>query len=86
MEYPTINLVATGRSISDCMAGRGLKVADVCEFMGFVNPQAVYKWKRGETLPSVDNLMALSRLLNVSVESLIVMNETEEAEMLPLAS
>lgn len=83
MEYPTIDLKATGRSITDHMQRRGIKVSDVCEFMGFMNPQAVYKWKRGETLPSVDNLMALSMLLNVSVENLIVMNRMEEAKALP---
>ena len=37
-----------------------------------VFPQAIYKWQHGECLPTVDNLLALARLLRVSMEDLLV--------------
>lgn len=33
---------------------------------------AIYKWQRGESLPSVDHLFALSRLLQVSMQEILV--------------
>ena len=42
--------------------------------MGFENPQAVYKWMSGKSLPSLDNLIILSRILNTSIESILVID------------
>ena len=35
-------------------------------------PQAIYKWQRGQSLPSVDNLYALSALLQVPMNEIII--------------
>ncbi|MBR2894502.1 MAG: helix-turn-helix transcriptional regulator, partial [Oscillospiraceae bacterium] len=51
---------------------RGLSVKDIQTFFGFEEPQAIYKWQRGKSLPSVDNLYALSALLDVSMDDIIV--------------
>jgi len=40
--------------------------------MGFVEPQAVYKWQQGKALPSLDNMFALSVLFRVSMEEILV--------------
>ena len=40
--------------------------------MGFASKQAVYHWLNGSNMPSVDNLYALSRYLNVQMENVIV--------------
>ena len=77
--YPVINMKATGRNIEHLRKEQHLRVRDVAEFMGFDATQAVYKWQRGESLPSVDNLLALSRLLGVSMEDLLVADQ----EVLP---
>ena len=45
---------------------------DVAEYMGFESTQAVYKWQRGESLPTVDNLYALSRLLHTPVDDILI--------------
>ena len=42
--------------------------------MGFENPQAVYKWISGKCLPSLDNFLILSRLLNTSIEDILVID------------
>ena len=45
---------------------------DIASFMGFVEPQAVYKWQQGKALPSLDNMFALSILFQVSMEEILV--------------
>ena len=70
--YPTSNVVATGARIKQLRKAKGIKVTELSEYMGFSEPQAVYKWQRGETLPSVDNLFALSRILETSIEDILV--------------
>ena len=58
-EYPVIDLAATGKRIRQLRKERDLRVEDISEYMGFESVQAVYKWQRGESLPTVDNLYAL---------------------------
>ncbi len=70
-DYPTIDMKATGLRIRELRKARNLKVLEVSMYMGFAEPQAVYKWERGESLPSIDNLFALSRLFRVPMDSII---------------
>ena len=62
----------TGTHIKELMIAQDISVQDVQEAMGLASPQAVYRWLRGSNMPSVDNLYALSRYLNVSMEDVIV--------------
>ena len=73
--FPTINLSATGMNIQRLRKSRGLSVKDLQEFFGFEAPQAIYKWQSGASLPSVDNLLALSQILEVPMERILVKNE-----------
>ena len=75
--FPVIDLLATGRSIEQRRKAAGLSVRDVQAYFGFEYPQAVYKWQHGECLPSVDNLLALSKLLQVPMEDLLVYEDRE---------
>ena len=70
--YPVIDLVETGRCIERQRRQAGLTVRDLQAYFGFEYPQAIYKWQHGECLPTVDNLLALARLLRVSMEDLLV--------------
>ena len=63
--YPVIDMCATGTHIKELMTARELSVQDVQDAMGLASPQAVYRWLCGSNLPSVDNLYALSRFLDV---------------------
>lgn len=47
-----------------------LSQADLAEILN-VSRQAISRWEVGTSVPSMDNLSALSRLYNVSVESLM---------------
>ena len=47
-----------------------LSQADLAEILN-VSRQAISRWEVGTSVPSMDNLSALSRLYNVSVDSLM---------------
>ena len=70
--FPVIDPVATGANICRLRKDRGLTVRDLQSYFGFEEPQAIYKWQRGQSLPSVDNLYALSALLQVPMNEIIV--------------
>lgn len=70
--FPTIDLVGTGRRIESLRRARGLSVRELQTYFGFASPQAIYKWQWGESLPSVDNLLALARILRVPMDDLLV--------------
>ena len=72
--FPTINMKETGKRIQSLRQQRGLSVKDVQNYFGFAYPQAIYKWQHGECLPTVDNLFALYRLLQVNMEDLLVID------------
>lgn len=66
--FPVIDMEATGQNIIRLRKARGLSVRDLQSYFGFEEPQAIYKWQRGRSLPTVDNLYALGALLNVPME------------------
>ena len=72
IQFPVIDPVATGANICRLRKDRGLTVRDLQHYFGFEEPQAIYKWQRGQSLPSVDNLYALSALLQVPMNEIII--------------
>ena len=73
--FPVIDLVATGNNIRRLRVERGLSVKDLQRYFGFEEPRAVYKWQKGECLPTVDNLYALGVLLGVPMEAILVQRQ-----------
>ena len=71
-QFPVIDPVATGRNIIRLRKERGMTVRDLQVYFGFEEPQAIYKWQQGRSLPSVDNLYALGALLRVPMEEILV--------------
>ena len=69
---PGIDLKATGLNIYRLREERGYSVTDLQEYFGFSAPQAIYKWQNGQSLPTVDNLLGLSELLETPVEKILV--------------
>lgn len=79
MAYPTINMAATGKHIADLRKERGISVRDLQKFFGFDSPQAIYKWQWGVSLPSLDNLYALSIVLSVPMQDILVGDDQDVA-------
>ena len=73
--FPTIDLILTGKRIEETRRSRGLSVRDIQNYFGFEYPQAIYKWQHGESLPTVDNLVALCYLFQVRIEDLLVIKD-----------
>ena len=85
MEYPVLDAKATGARIKELRKAHHLTVEEIARYMGFESVQAVYKWQRGDSLPTVDNLYALSRLFGTSVDDILRGDrEKEEVPSLPL--
>ena len=80
VSFPVIDPAATGRNIMRLRLEQGLTVRDVQVFFGFEEPQAIYKWQSGKSLPTVDNLYALSILLNVTMEDILIVRNRSVCE------
>lgn len=72
MKYPTINLKKTGDNITRLMKKNALNTSKLQEIFGFENPQAIYKWRRGECLPSIDNLVILAEVFHVTIDKILI--------------
>lgn len=79
--FPVIDLPATGENIRRLRQAKGLSVRDLQQFFGFEEPQAIYKWQRGQCLPTVDNLYALSNLLDVPMNDILVAVDTSQLDI-----
>lgn len=71
-KYPSIDAVATGRRIRELRISNSLRVSDLVDFLSLSSFQAVYKWQRGDNLPSIDNLFALSQLFHTPMEEILI--------------
>lgn len=69
---PVIDKEKTGRQIRTLMERRGLSVQDVRAFLSLGCVQSIYHWFDGKSMPTLDNLYALSELLQVPMDMLVV--------------
>lgn len=76
--FPVIDPVATGENILRLRRERGLTVKDLQSYFGFEEPQAIYKWQRGKSLPSLDNLYALSSLLETPMDKILISKDERQ--------
>ena len=74
---PRIDMVNTGLNITRLRKANNLSVKEVQEVLSFNTPQALYKWERGLTLPTLDNLIILAELFNVSLEEILVITKDD---------
>lgn len=73
--YLSIQPEKTGERIKKLLLEQGYTIREIQGAFGFENPQAIYKWIHGKSLPSVDNLLILSRILHTSIEDILVVDE-----------
>ena len=66
-----IDLAETGRNIERLRKESGLSVKELQEKIGLGSIQSIYRWQRGETLPTVDNLVLLAEIFEVEVDEII---------------
>lgn len=78
-----IDMKKTGAKIKALCKERNITVKDIQKELYIGAFQSVYDWFSGKTLPSVDNLYRLSKLLNVRMEDMIeiVFNPTIDIQL-----
>ena len=72
--YPIIDKEKTGRRIRELMEERKISVKDVRDSLALESVQSVYYWINGRSIPTIDNLYALSQLLQVPIDGMICGN------------
>ena len=77
--FPRINMKATGQRIRALREKQGLSVRELQAMLGFEQPQAVYRWQRGECLPTVDHLLILSRIFGLPMQDILVIDDQDPA-------
>ncbi|MBR4394064.1 MAG: helix-turn-helix transcriptional regulator [Oscillospiraceae bacterium] len=76
---PTINMAATGRNINAMRRRAGMTVRDIQTAMGFNTPNAVYRWLRGDAMPTLDNLVILAAIFGVRMDDIIIVDRTNDS-------
>ena len=71
---PSIDMDRTGENIERLRLNSGLSVKEIQNIFGFGTPNAIYKWQRGNSLPTVDNLVVLAKIFKCSIDDILVLN------------
>lgn len=77
-EFPVLDMVATGSRIHELRNQHNLTVDQVREYLGLESTQSIYKWQSGKSMPSIDNLYALSTLFETSVDDILRGSKEED--------
>ena len=70
-EDTVLDMIATGQNIKMIMCERGYTVKDVQTYLKLSTSQSIYHWFDGKSMPTVDNLYALSDLFCLPVDALL---------------
>ena len=71
--YPIVDYIKSGEKMKELFKEAGMSVKEIQEYLHLSCPQPIYRWFKGKTLPTVNHLYALSHLLGVHMEELLVM-------------
>ena len=71
MLVPVVDMKLTGQNIASLRIKRCISVREMQHLLGFTTPQSIYKWQRGETLPTLENLAALACILDVAMDDIL---------------
>lgn len=77
IKKPVLDMQGTGAKIKSLRKFNNISVSALQEVFGMQNPQAIYNWEAGKNMPSIDNLLVLAQIFDVTVESLIATNFVE---------
>ena len=74
MGIPYINTVATGQNIDHLRIEAGMSVKEMQAVFGFATPQAIYKWIHGTSMPTIDNLVILAAMFDVTMDEIVAVD------------
>ena len=70
-EDTVLDMVAIGQNIKWLMRERGYTVKDVQTYLKLGTAQSIYHWFDGKSMPTIDNLYALSDLFCLPVDAML---------------
>lgn len=76
-DYPNIDQKETGSNMRKICKNRNISVREIQNCLHIASNQAIYDWFNGKNMPSLDNLIALSKLLEVSIEDLVALKKKQ---------
>ena len=77
--FPIIDRKRTGIRLRRIMDERGLSVKDVQQYLELGSVQSVYHWLNGLSMPTIDNLYALSELFQMPIDDLVCGNRDRKS-------
>lgn len=72
---------ATGANIKKMMKDRNIKAKDIQVKCGFRTPQAVFKWMRGDTMPTIDNMIIIADMFGVKIDDIIIREKVNDIKV-----
>ena len=73
-EY-AIDSAATGKRIAKLMKDYNVKNGALADSLG-VTEQTICKWRKGQSIPSIDNLVFLSVLFRLPMDEILIIDKT----------
>ena len=67
--YQPIDQEKTGKKLKIMLESAGYDVRFIQNYLHLSCPQSIYRWYKGKVLPSVENMAALSGLLQVHMKT-----------------
>ncbi|MDR2043357.1 MAG: helix-turn-helix domain-containing protein [Clostridium sp.] len=77
IRYPVIDYVMTGKKLKAVCKDKNITAKELQRLLNLGSVQAVYNWFGGARLPNIDNLFAISKLLRVPMEDILVEGQKE---------
>lgn len=74
---PVIDMTATGQNIFRLRHQAYVTV----RIQNVSTPQAIYKWKNGTAMPTIENHVALAAILGVTIDEIIVCRDRFQTVM-----
>ena len=69
---PEIDVKATGLNICSRLEAHEILKSELRLYLGYTSAEAIYRWPEGKNLPTLQNLYAISQILGISINELLV--------------
>ena len=77
MLVPVVDLKLTGQNIAVLRKQSGISVRELQTMLGFATPQAIYKWIHGAAMPTIDNMVILAAMFDVTIDEIVAVDMIE---------
>lgn len=70
MDTPRLNIRKLGRLLKKERTARGITVEELARTL-MISQMAIYKWERGLSAPTLDNLIRIAFIMELSIDDLL---------------